>query len=128
MPEKCSQYRIVHDVELCAVYFDGNKVKGRISKRVLQENKASQIFRKTNTYPPGTHTCFCVSGGKKCSFLGKFGVLYFLVTPVYRFAFLPHYRRFVPLICRSVHKTLPNIYGRFFGRHYICLTDYLKNS
>ena len=28
-------------------YFVGNKVNGRISKRVLQENKASQIFRKT---------------------------------------------------------------------------------
>ena len=29
-----------------------NKVKGRISKRVFQENKARQIFRKTNiSYP-----------------------------------------------------------------------------
>ena len=26
----------------------GNKAKGRISKRVFQENKASLIFRKTN--------------------------------------------------------------------------------
>ena len=26
----------------------GNKAKGRTSKRMLQENKASQIFRKTN--------------------------------------------------------------------------------
>ena len=26
----------------------GNKVKGRISERVFQENKAHQIFRKTN--------------------------------------------------------------------------------
>ena len=32
--------------------FVGNKVKGRISKRVFQENKARQIFRKTNiSYP-----------------------------------------------------------------------------
>ena len=30
----------------------GNKVKGRISKRAFQENKARQIFRKTNiSYP-----------------------------------------------------------------------------
>ena len=29
---------------------DGNKVNRRISKRVLQENKARQIFRKTNMY------------------------------------------------------------------------------
>ena len=32
--------------------FDGSKVKSRISKRVLQENKAHQIFQKTNiSYP-----------------------------------------------------------------------------
>ena len=30
----------------------GSKAKGRISKRVLQENKARQIFQKTNiSYP-----------------------------------------------------------------------------
>ena len=30
----------------------GNKANGRISKRVFQENKARQIFRKTNiSYP-----------------------------------------------------------------------------
>ena len=51
----------------------GNKAKERISKRVLQENKARQIFRKTNV---------CVSGGKKWSFSGKFHVFCFLVTPV----------------------------------------------
>ena len=51
--------------------FVGNKAKGRISKRV------------------------CVSGGKKCSFFGKFGVLCFLETPVLRFALLPYYRRFL---------------------------------
>ena len=35
----------------------GNKAKGRISKRVFQENKARQIFWKTNiSYPPDTHT------------------------------------------------------------------------
>ena len=28
----------------------GNKAKGRISKRVFQENKARQIFRKTNLF------------------------------------------------------------------------------
>ena len=37
----------------------------------------------------------CVSGGKKCSFFGKFGVLCFLETPVLRFALLPYYRRSV---------------------------------
>ena len=36
--------------------FVGNKAKGRISKRVFQENRALQIFRKTNiSSPPITH-------------------------------------------------------------------------
>ena len=30
----------------------GNKAKGRISKRVFQENKTRQIFSKTNTSYP----------------------------------------------------------------------------
>ena len=34
-----------------------------------------------------------VSGGKKCTFFGKFDVLYFLVTLVLIFALLPDYRR-----------------------------------
>ena len=34
----------------------------------------------------------CVSGGKKCSFCGKFGLLCFLETLVLRFALLLHYR------------------------------------
>ena len=34
------------------LYVVGNKAKGQISKLVLQENKARQIFRKTNiSYP-----------------------------------------------------------------------------
>ena len=36
--------------------------------------------------PPDTHTYVCVSGGKKCSFFGKFSVLCFLETHVSRFA------------------------------------------
>ena len=36
----------------------GNKAKGRISKRVFQENKGRQIFRKKNSYPLiRTRTC-----------------------------------------------------------------------
>ena len=39
-------------VSLCNDYYDCNKAKGRISKRMFQENKARQIFRKTNvSYP-----------------------------------------------------------------------------
>ena len=41
-------------------YFVGNKAKGRISKRVFQENKARQIFRKTNISYPLIRTRFCL--------------------------------------------------------------------
>ena len=36
--------------------FVGNKAKVRISKRMFQENKARQIFRKTNISYPLIHT------------------------------------------------------------------------
>ena len=78
--------------------FVGNKAKGRISKRVFQESKARQNFRKNKHFlPPDTHTYVCVSGGKKCLFFGNFGVLCFLETPVLRFALLPYYRRIMCL-------------------------------
>ena len=75
--------------------FVGNRAKGRTSKRVFQENKTRQIFRKTNiSYP----LIRCVSEGKKCSLFGKFGVLSFLETPVLRFALLPYYCRIERLL------------------------------
>ena len=74
------------------VQFVGNKAKERISKRVFQENKARQIFRKINISYPLIRARTCVSGGKKCLFFGKFGVLCFLETPILRFALLPYYR------------------------------------
>ena len=36
----------------------GNKAKGRISKRVFQENKARQIFQKTNISYPLIRTAY----------------------------------------------------------------------
>ena len=71
----------------------GNKAKGRISERVFQENKACQIFRKTNISYPLIRTRVCVSEGKKGSFFGKFGVLCFLETPILRFTYLAYYQR-----------------------------------
>ena len=60
-------------------YFISNKEKGRISKWVLQENKACQIFQKSEHFlPPDTYTH--VSGGKKRSFFRKFDVLCFPVN------------------------------------------------
>ena len=39
-------------VKIITQQFVGNKAKGRITKRVFQENKARQILRKTNiSYP-----------------------------------------------------------------------------
>ena len=41
----------------------GNKAKGQISKRVFQENKARQIFRKTNISYPLIRTRMCAYQG-----------------------------------------------------------------
>ena len=43
--------------------FVGNKAKGRISKGVFQENKARQIFRKTNFSYPLIRTRTCAYQG-----------------------------------------------------------------
>ena len=68
----------------------------------MEKHLFSPIFRNNwrttskfyrNFLPPDTHTYVCISGGKKCSFFGKFGVLCFLETPVLRFALLSYYRR-----------------------------------
>ena len=61
--------------------FIGNKAKGRISKRVFQENKARQIFRKNKHLPAYTTEHFLAPdrvriGGKRCSFFTHF-------TPVF---------------------------------------------
>ena len=56
-------------------------------------------FPKNNHFLPlDTHTCVCVSGGKKCSFFGQINGLCFLVKPVLRFALLPCYQ---PTRCNS---------------------------
>ena len=61
-------------------------------QRWLQE-KVHQIFQKMNiSYPPDTHTYVYVSGGMKCSFWGKYGVLCFLLTTVLRLALLSFYQ------------------------------------
>ena len=54
----------------------GKKAKGRISKWVLQEYKARQIFQKNKHFLP-SDKCVYVSGSTKCSFFGKFVVLCF---------------------------------------------------
>ena len=60
----------------------GNKSKGRISKRVFQENKACQIFRKTNiSYPMiCTRTC-AYQGVRKVCFSENLPWFVFLEHP-----------------------------------------------
>ena len=71
--------------------FVGNMARVRISKRVFQENKARQIFRKTNiSYPRYAHVHVRI-GGKKSLFIGKIGVLCFFETPILRFVLLLYY-------------------------------------
>ena len=53
----------VNIVSSCKKEIVGNKVEGRISKRVFQENKARQIFWKTNIfYPLYAHLRVCIRG------------------------------------------------------------------
>ena len=60
-------------------------------KTEVTGKQARQIFRKNKHFvPPDTHKYVSVSGSKKCSFFGKFGVLCFLVTSVLRLAYLPY--------------------------------------
>ena len=53
--------------------FVGNKARGRISARVFQENKARQIFRKTNI--------FYSQGVKNVRFWGNLACFFFLEHP-----------------------------------------------
>ena len=79
--------------------FVGNKAKRRISKWVFSRKQSTPNFSKNEDFlppPPDTHTYVCKSGGKKCSFFGKFGVLFYLETPVLRFALLPNYQQIFP--------------------------------
>ena len=60
-------------------------------KKCFKKTKHTK-FSEKRTLPL---TYVCVSGDKKCSFFGKFGVLCSLETAVLRFAFFQYYRRLV---------------------------------
>ena len=69
--------------------FVGKKAKGQISKWWFQENKALQIFRKTNILPLDSHTYPCVHQGvRNVHFSKNFVCLVFLLL---RFWDLPFY-------------------------------------
>ena len=57
------QFTMVVNMVKTIHQFVGNKAKGSISKRALQENKARQIFRKRNI----THTTFLTTTFRMCA-------------------------------------------------------------
>ena len=65
--------------------------KGEFQNECFKKTKYAKHFLQP---PPPFDACVCVSGGKKCSFFGKFGVLCFLETPTLRFVLLPYCLRF----------------------------------
>ena len=66
-----------------------------LTRKMGVSRKQSMLKFPKNKHllPPDTHKHVCVSGGNKCLFFGNFYELYFLETPVLRFALLPYYRR-----------------------------------
>ena len=64
------------------------KAKGRISKRVLQENKALQIFRKTDiSYPLIRTRTYAYQGVRNISFSENLACYVFLKLPVWGSSF-----------------------------------------
>ena len=57
----------------------------------------------------------CISGSKKCSFFGKFGMLCFLETTILRLPFLPNYQRYQMFVA-ILATTLPIFCGTFPNR------------
>ena len=84
---------------ICRIVNTKHQKKESIDKKWDNSRKQStpNFLKNEHLFPPDTHTCVCVSGGKKCSFFGKFGMLCFRVTPVLRFALFPYYRRIIAL-------------------------------
>ena len=73
----------------------GNKAKGKFQSRCHKENKAGQIFPKTNISYPLIRTRTCTyQEVRKFRFTGKLGLLCFLVTPVLKFTLLSYYHRY----------------------------------
>ena len=57
----------------------------------VTRKQSTPNFQKNEHLPPNTNVF--VSGGKKYSFFGKFDLLCFLVTSVWRFVFLTYHQQ-----------------------------------
>ena len=82
---------------------------------VRNKAKGQVCFKKTNYV--------CVSGGKKCSFLGKFDVFCFLETPVLRFTFSPYYGQ--NNIEKNLGEHAPGNYGLLHWRQCYLIINFL---
>ena len=82
---------------------------------VRNKAKGQVCFKKTNYV--------CVSGGKKCSFLGKFDVFCFLETPVLRFTFSPYYGQ--NNIEKNLGEHAPGNYGLLHWRQCYLMINFL---
>ena len=55
-----------------------------LKTEVTMKQSTPNIPKNEHFLPPDKQTYVCVSEGKKCWFLGKFGMLCFLVTSILR--------------------------------------------
>ena len=87
------------------------KTKARHVTYVKKHASSCTKIRSRRTEAVKGFTYVCVSGGKKCSFFGKFDVLRFFEIPVLKFALLPYYRRIIinSNIFRHIHVLLRHI-------------------
>ena len=81
------------------------KQKGEYQNRGDKKTKHPEFSEKQTFLPPCIRTC--ISGGGEISVFERFGVLFFLVTSVLRFALFPYYRR-IDLIQSCAHVTTRN--------------------
>ena len=79
------QLKISIDISLIISQKSGSQ------NRCFKKTKYAKFSEKRTFLTPCTYVC--VSGGKKCSFFGKSGMLCFLETPVLRFTLLSYYLR-----------------------------------
>ena len=84
-------------------------IRASLKTELTGKQRTPDFLKNKNFLSTDTHTCVCVSGGKKCLFFRKFGDLCFLVNSVLRFAFLPHYRRFMRIITKITTLNLNHI-------------------
>ena len=98
---------------------------------VSRKKSTPNFLKNVHFLFPDMHTYLYVSGGKKCSFSKKFGVLSLLETPVFRFYLIQVHRN--PRNCRrlnlipskSQHKSHPlGLKGR---KLYLLQIDLLFN-